>query len=841
MRHGREGSVLLSEAVLDRINKRMYLYRALVLAWLGLFFCMPMAVSHAQAPDNTGQGTSEQLITALNNAVREAQTNPTPELAESYSATFQHLMEQGEAQLRPTPDRAREIYKALYSALANEAGRRLFMQGPGGASYQQAASQVVSGYAEANALLARRISSNVSMRKQVQDLYAEAVSLTQRQNNAYLLGLGDAARINSDMETAFQAFKTVVENPSANRQQVADAREGLAKIATATGNRLVMPSASATPPPVNAVTVTPQPGTAPTPAVPAVPGASGGPALIPLGAAQGDGVTSGPARYDFPSIVAAVKDGTIFSKSGDIARQYITPNFLAVLGALVAVYVVFWFLPYQILKLLARRGDYDAGNRLLRAKRLGFLALLAYGYGRYARARDTRHRCPFCNKGIDKMEDYRDLNFVVCPHCREPITPIYNMNDYVDHLVEQLKLSQKSSSRNKRGGDVLIEKDAMLKLVRGVLAMCIRRRASDFHLETHNDGGHIRARIDGIMYDLKTLPREITPAFISALKVMAHLDITERRIPQDGKIPLWIDNMDFDLRINTSPASMGEKVVIRILRQDSINITPEKLGLEGENLAVYDRNIRKPHGVIIVTGPSGSGKSTSLYVALNQLNNGDKNIITIEDPIEYHLQGLSQMQVNPAANFTFATGLRSILRQDPDVIMVGEIRDKETAEAALDAAMTGHTVLTTLHTIDAPTAFSRMKDLGIDQARIASAVNLVIAQRLVRTVCPDCRKTYKPKPADIERLGLEKEDDITYVHGTGCETCMNTGYYGRLAIFEMLEMNDRVRSLLELNSPTTAVREAARDFGMRSLREEGLRLVRNGVTTVEEVIRVTTS
>lgn len=825
---------------MDHLRKKMCCGFAVMLWFLGLYLMALPGVVRGQTGDAAGQPPAAQLIQSLNDAVRSAQTNPSTQLAQGFSATFQQLLQQGQARLRSTPDQAREIYKALYGALVDEGGRRLFVQGPTGSQYQQVADDVVNGYAEANALLARRMSSNVSMRKQVQDLYAESVSLTQRRNSAYLLGLGDAARINSDMDTAFQAFKTVVENPASNRQQMEDARAGLSKIATATGNRLVLPTTTPAPPPTEAVTVTPQPGTVRPPEVAGAAGAPGEPVLLPASASAMDGASSAPVHYDFKAIVAAIKDGTIISKGGDIARQFITPDVISILGALIAVYVVFWFIPYHILKLLARRGDHDAGTRLLRAKKLGFVSLIAYGYGRYSRARDTRHRCPFCNKGIDNMEDYRDLNFVVCPHCREPITPIYNMTDYVDHLVEQLKLSQKTSAKNKRGGDVLIEKDAMLKLVRGVLAMCIRRRASDFHLETHNDGGHIRARIDGIMYDLKTLPREITPAFISALKVMANLDITERRIPQDGKIPLWIDNMDYDLRINTSPASMGEKVVIRILRQDSINITPDKLGLEGDNLAVYERNIHKPHGVIIVTGPSGSGKSTSLYVALNQLNTGDKNIITIEDPIEYHLEGLSQMQVNPAANFTFATGLRSILRQDPDVIMVGEIRDKETAEAALDAAMTGHTVLTTLHTIDAPTAFSRMKDLGIDQARIASAVNLVIAQRLVRTVCADCRKQYKPKPADLEKLGLDKSDDVTYVHGTGCETCMNTGYHGRLALFEMLEMNERIRSLLEQNSPTTAVREAAKDAGMRSLREEGIRRVRSGVTTVEEVIRVTT-
>jgi type II secretory ATPase GspE/PulE/Tfp pilus assembly ATPase PilB-like protein len=546
-----------------------------------------------------------------------------------------------------------------------------------------------------------------------------------------------------------------------------------------------------------------------------------------------------PAAPVWKQVWNSVKDGSFVQKGTDLAGDYVTEDLLLYLGVLLAGYVLLWLLPYQILKFFARRGDSDAGERLYNAKKLGAFSLVPFLVKKASQPRASRHRCPFCNKGIDSMEDYKDLNFIVCPHCREPITPIYDMKDYVDHLIDQLKISHKAGAKGKRG-DLLIEKDAMLKLVRGVLALTIRRRSSDLHMETANEGGKVRARIDGIMYELITLPREISPAFISALKVMASLDITERRVPQDGKIALWLDQQDYDLRINTSPASMGEKVVIRILRQDSINITPARLGLDGSNLVIYERNIHKPHGVIIVTGPSGSGKSTTLYVALNELNSGDKNIVTIEDPIEYQLKGLSQMQVNPGANFTFATGLRSILRQDPDVIMVGEIRDKETAEAALDAAMTGHMVLTTLHTIDAPSAFSRMRDLGIEQARVANAVNLIIAQRLVRTICSDCRKAYKPKPADLEKLALDKAEDIQYVHGTGCETCMNTGYYGRLAIFEMLELTDSIKSQLEANAPTSTVRESARANGMRSLREEGIRKITEGVTTVEEVIRVTT-
>jgi type II secretory ATPase GspE/PulE/Tfp pilus assembly ATPase PilB-like protein len=405
-------------------------------------------------------------------------------------------------------------------------------------------------------------------------------------------------------------------------------------------------------------------------------------------------------------------------------------------------------------------------------------------------------------------------------------------------LIHQIQTTQKRAKKG-RSGDIQVEKDAMLKLVRAVITLVVRKRASDLHMETEQEGGKIRARIDGIMYELLVLPRDMAFSFISALKVMANLDITERRVPQDGKISMWIDKQDYDLRINTSPASMGEKVVIRVLNQRAINVDPTKLGLEADNLEKYQRAIHKPHGLVIVTGPSGSGKSTTLYVALNELNTGDKNMVTIEDPIEYQLKGLSQMQVNPGANFTFANGLRSILRQDPDVIMVGEIRDKETAEAALEAAMTGHLVLTTLHTIDAPSAFSRMSDLGIETRRIASAVNCVIAQRLARTICVDCKQQYKPKKQDLDLLNLTTVTDITYVRGAGCETCMNTGYFGRMALFEILIPDDSLKEILEGGASVQVIKEIARKSGYRTLRDEGLLKVRQGVTTVEEVLRVT--
>ncbi len=491
-----------------------------------------------------------------------------------------------------------------------------------------------------------------------------------------------------------------------------------------------------------------------------------------------------------------------------------------------------WFLRFR-----AQKGDVLAAEHRLMAARIGMLALIPYVV-KAIKSGPPKNRCPFCNKGIDNIESYSDLNFYTCPHCRENITPIYDLRDYISHLIQSLEAEAR---RSKTGGsDLPVEKDAMLKLVRAVITLAVRRRASDLHLDTENDGSKIRARIDGLMYELLAFPRLITNAFISALKIMATLDITERRIPQDGKATLWIDKNDIDLRINTSPAAMGEKVSIRVLNQKQITVDPTKLGMEGENLEKFERAIHKPHGLVIVTGPSGSGKSTTLYVALNEINTGDKNIITLEDPVEYQLKGISQMQVNPAANFTFATGLRSILRQDPDVIMVGEIRDKETAVIAVESAMTGHLVFTTLHTIDAPTAFSRLADLDVETRRLAESVICVLGQRLVRTVCADCKKPYKPKKTDLDLLGIGPErGEITYVHGGGCDSCMNTGYMGRLGLFEFLVPDESMRDVLETNASVSVIRELARKSGYRTIREEGILKVMNGITTVEEVIRVT--
>ncbi len=522
--------------------------------------------------------------------------------------------------------------------------------------------------------------------------------------------------------------------------------------------------------------------------------------------------------------------------------QYLKPVYDEVASGQYNTYIVgggsfiliFWIIPYALVRSRSRKGDVLAAEARQSVKRWGIIAFIPYLFKSLAAAK-PKNRCPFCNKTLDRIDDYTDLNFYSCPHCRETITPIYDLKDYINHLIRQVDLSSRHA---KRGLETVVERDAMVKLVRAVITLAFRRRASDLHLESDLEGAKLRIRVDGMMYDFLSLPKSVSSAFISALKIMANLDITERRVPQDGKFSLWVDKNDLDLRINTSPSAMGEKVTIRILSQKSILVDPVKLGLEGENLEHFESAIHRPHGMIIVTGPAGSGKSTTLYVALNEINTGEKNIVTLEDPIEYQLKGISQMQVNPAANFTFASGMRSILRQDPDVIMVGEIRDPETAGIAVDAALTGHLVLTTLHTIDSVTIFARLEELGVEPRRVANALVCAIAQRLVRVICSECKQPYKPKKPDLEALGLLARD-LEFFHGAGCEECMNTGYCGRVGIFEFFIPDAEIRELLEANATLSVIRELARKKGLRTLREEGIQKVLQGLTTIEEVIRVT--
>ena len=384
----------------------------------------------------------------------------------------------------------------------------------------------------------------------------------------------------------------------------------------------------------------------------------------------------------------------------------------------------------------------------------------------------------------------------------------------------------------------------VIKLVNLVLSQAVRDNASDIHIESYKDRVKIRKRVDGILYDMYSPPRHVQAKLISRIKIMARMDIAEKRLPQDGRIEIRIADKNVDIRVSTLPTSFGERVVMRLLDKSSSLVPLEELGLSKEDYNHFLRLIKAPHGIILVTGPTGSGKTTTLYSALSIINNADVNIITVEDPIEYQLQGISQMQVNPKIGLSFANGLRTIVRQDPDVILVGEIRDLETAEIAIQAALTGHLVFSTLHTNDAASAITRLIDMGVEPFLVSSAVNAIIAQRLVRKICPYCREAYIPSEVFLERLGLSpiKFAGRQLYKGVGCAQCLQTGYKGRIGIFELMSLTPAMKSLILTTSDAGQIKKqalASLATGMMTLRQDGLRKVLAGLTTLEEVFRVT--
>jgi type IV pilus assembly protein PilB len=375
-----------------------------------------------------------------------------------------------------------------------------------------------------------------------------------------------------------------------------------------------------------------------------------------------------------------------------------------------------------------------------------------------------------------------------------------------------------------------------------VMIQAIRDRASDIHFEPDEKALRVRFRIDGFLYESLTLPKPIHPALTSRIKILAEMDIAETRLPQDGNFNVKMEKRGFEIRVSTFPTIYGENVVLRILDQTSTLFKLEDLGFSEEVLNHFKQLVRKSSGIILVTGPTGSGKTTTLYALLNMINSKEKNIITIEDPVEYRLALIRQTQINPKAGINFATGLRSILRQDPDIIMIGEIRDLETSEIAMQSALTGHLVLSTLHTNDAPEAISRLMDIGVEPYLISSSVIGVLAQRLVRTICPDCKTPYQVDPKIMSDLGEEvsksKEPLILY-RGKGCKNCKQTGYWGRSGIFELLLVNEEIKKLISDRASTQVIRDVAKKTaGMVSLRVDGLRKALKGMTTLEEVDRV---
>lgn len=386
----------------------------------------------------------------------------------------------------------------------------------------------------------------------------------------------------------------------------------------------------------------------------------------------------------------------------------------------------------------------------------------------------------------------------------------------------------------------LSEEAPVIKLANLIISRAISDGASDIHIEPARDCVRVRLRIDGILHEVMQIPKKVQPSLISRFKIMAEMDIATKRSPQDGRISVVIDGKPYDLRVSTLPSVFGEKVVLRVLDKSAISIGLHKLGLLPETLEKFESLISRTYGIILVTGPTGSGKSTTLYSVLSKLNSGEKNILTIEDPVEYELPGLTQVQINPRAGLTFATGLRTMLRQDPDIIMVGEIRDAETATIATEAALTGHLVLSTLHTNDAPGALTRLIDMGIEPFLIASSVIGVMAQRLVRVICPKCKEQYQPPRDALKRLGIELGGDtrITFYRGRGCDNCRGSGYRGRTGVYELMIMNDQIRDLVLRKSSAHLIREAAIEAGMKTLRDDAIAKILLGQTTLEECLRV---
>ena len=380
----------------------------------------------------------------------------------------------------------------------------------------------------------------------------------------------------------------------------------------------------------------------------------------------------------------------------------------------------------------------------------------------------------------------------------------------------------------------------VVRLVNLVLTEAVRSGASDIHIEPYEKSLRCRYRIDGVLHEVQSPPRSLSAAISSRIKIMSSLDIAERRLPQDGRIKIKVLGKEIDLRVSVCPVQFGEKIVMRILDSSNLSLDLPKLGFEDDILPKFEKAIVEPYGLVLVTGPTGSGKSTTLYSALHYINNPDVNISTIEDPVEYNLPGINQVNARATIGLTFTAGLRSFLRQDPDIIMVGEIRDKDTAEIAINAALTGHLVFSTLHTNDAPGAVTRMGNMGVEPFLITSTVHCVVAQRLLRRICKDCKEAYEATPELLEELNIKPNagETITLHRGVGCATCSSTGYKGRMAIHEVMVLSDEFKKGVLQRRPSTELKKLARESGMQTLRECGVKKILKGLTTVEELLRV---
>ena len=423
---------------------------------------------------------------------------------------------------------------------------------------------------------------------------------------------------------------------------------------------------------------------------------------------------------------------------------------------------------------------------------------------------------------------------------RDTINRLYSVSDTMTDVIETIDDEDIGVERERESALIEAADDApIVKLVNLFISQAVREKASDLHINPEEHELLVRYRVDGMLHEVARPPKKFEAALISRIKILANIDIAERRKPQDGRIKMRVDNKIIDIRVSTFPTIFGENVVMRLLDASSEVFGLSEIGLMEDHYAVFQRIIKRPYGIVLVTGPTGSGKTTTLYSALKEVNAIDKNIITLEDPVEYNLKLIRQAQVNPKADFTFANGLRAILRQDPDIVMVGEIRDPETARIATEAALTGHLVLSTLHTNDSVGTIARLTEMGVEHFLIASSLAGIMAQRLIRKICEKCKEEYVPPIESLQEIGITPGSVDRFYRGAGCDQCFHTGYNSRVGIFELLEIDEEISEAILHNKTPGEIKEIARKQGMLFLRDDGIRKVKKGASTIEEVLRVT--
>ena len=434
-----------------------------------------------------------------------------------------------------------------------------------------------------------------------------------------------------------------------------------------------------------------------------------------------------------------------------------------------------------------------------------------------------------------------DIEPVICTETDilNAITDVYKIDRQVDDVVESVDDQEVEIDGDSKGTED-DDSSPIVKMIDSLLVESVRQRANDIHIEPQDDGVRIRYRIDGVLQDVTYSPKKIQAGLISRIKILAGMDIAEKRVPQDGRFSSKVDKKDVDFRVASLPTVYGEKIVLRILEKESILMGIKDLGMEKDTLDSFRKSFRKPYGAILVTGPTGCGKTTTLYGALNILNSEEKNLITLEDPVEYRLAGINQVQVNRKAGMTFGAGLRSILRNDPDIVMIGEIRDKETAKISVESALTGHLVLSTLHTNNTAATLTRLIEMQVEPFLIASAVDCIVAQRLARRLCRTCREEYTPTKEILEKIGIKQgSKKLKLYRAKGCKRCSETGYRGRIGLYEVLRMNEQIEKLVVRKENAEVIEKLAKEQGLISLRNDGYRKALKGITSIAEVLRVT--